>query len=247
MKRIALGVCALALSLAAAPAADGTGSKTEPVAGKIGWFEPVEREMEGWTVFVDPQLIDGEFKEEGDAALKMLANHLQRISILVPGEQLGKLRKVGIWVEHQHPELVPMQYHPEAGWLKEHGYHPGLAKKVHIPRADALLSRQYMLKQPAVILHELSHAYHDQVLGFEDSGILAAYEKAMDEGIYEKVLLFNGKRVQHYAATNHKEYFAESTEAYFYRNDFYPFVGAELKEHDPRMYAEMERVWGKVD
>ncbi len=29
------------------------------------------------------------------------------------------------------------------------------------------------------------------------------------------------------------EYFAEGTEAYFYRNDFYPFVRAELKDHDP--------------
>ena len=36
--------------------------------------------------------------------------------------------------------------------------------------------------------------------------------------------------VEHYAATNHKEYFAEATEAYFYKNDFYPFVRGELKK-----------------
>ena len=28
---------------------------------------------------------------------------------------------------------------------------------------------------------------------------------------------------------NHKEYFAEGTEAYLYRNDFHPFVAAELE------------------
>ena len=103
-----------------------------------------------------------------------------------------------------------------------------------------------MLKHPAVILHELAHAYHDQVLGFDEAEILKAYEAAMKEGNYEKVLLFNGETVRHYATTNHKEYFAEATEAYFYRNDFHPFVRAELQKHDPAGYALMERVWGKL-
>jgi hypothetical protein len=35
-------------------------------------------------------------------------------------------------------------------------------------------------------------------------------------------------------------------EAYFGVNDFYPFVRAELKEHDPAGFALMETVWGKV-
>ena len=42
-----------------------------------------------------------------------------------------------------------------------------------------------------------------------------------------------------------QEYFAESSEAFFGTNDFYPFVGAELKQHDPRMYEVLERAWGK--
>jgi dipeptidyl-peptidase-4 len=213
---------------------------------KIGWIEPVKREIEGWTVHVDPQLLGGEHQEEGALALKMLANHLQRIAILVPEKQLGELRKVEIWIEQHHPELGAMQYHPDAKWLTDRGYDPRLARKVHITRASELVSRGQMLKHPAVILHELSHAYHDQVLGFDDPGILAAYKAAMKEGKYEKVLLYTGKTVRHYAATNHKEYFAEATEAYFYRNDFYPFVRAELRQHDPVACAEMERVWGKV-
>ena len=101
-----------------------------------------------------------------------------------------------------------------------------------------------MLKHPAVILHELAHAYHDQVLGFEDERVIAAYDDAIKKGILEKVKLFNGRTVQHYAATNHKEYFAEATEAYLYRNDFYPFVAAELREHDPKGFALMYEIWG---
>jgi hypothetical protein len=53
--------------------------------------------------------------------------------------------------------------------------------------------------------------------------------------------------VKHYGLSNHKEYFAESTEAYFGVNDFYPFVRAELNEHDPAMYALLEKIWGRVE
>ena len=52
--------------------------------------------------------------------------------------------------------------------------------------------------------------------------------------------------MKHYGLNNHKEYFAESTEAYLGVNDFYPFVRAELQKHDPRMYKVMEAVWGPV-
>lgn len=214
---------------------------------KVGWIDTVRREIEGWTVHVDPQLLAGKNGEEGGRALKMLANHLERIAILIPERQLGELQKMEIWIERAHPELGAMQYHPDGEWLMDRGYDPRLAKMVHIPHASALVSRAQMLKHPAVILHELAHAYHDQILGFDDPGVLNAYKKAMKAGLYDKALLYNGETVKHYGATNHKEYFSESTEAYFYHNDFYPFVRAELRLHDPVGYAEMERVWGKVN
>jgi len=210
---------------------------------KIGWIEPVEKNIEGWTVSVDPALLSGEFKEEGDLALKMLENHLERVAILVPEKQLADLRKVGIQIEHSHPELGNMQYHPGEEWLVGNGYDPSLVKKVHIPQAKELFSRQQMLKHPAVILHELAHAYHDQFLSFDNPEILDAYNAAMEQGNYKKVMLYNGRQVEHYAATNHKEYFAEATEAFLYRNDFYPFVSGELEIHDPKAFALMKKTW----
>ncbi len=219
-------------------------ANTEPeTSKKVGWFEPVERQVEGWTVFVEPALISGEHEEEGAKALKMLANHLQRIVILMPEKQLAELRKVGIWMERSHPELGNMQYHPGKDWLVERGYHPDLVKKVHLPQTKELLSREQMLKHPAVILHELAHAYHDQVLGFDHAGIIEAFEAAEERGDYENVLSIKGGDVKHYAMTDHKEYFAEATEAYFYRNDFFPFVASELKNHDPKAYELMDQTW----
>ena len=208
-------------------------------------FDPVVRQIEGWTVHVDPALLEGEYADdEGGRALAMLANHLQRIKVVVPANRLVQIQKLEIWIEREHPTLKPMQYHPNINWLKSHGHDPRLAKKVHIPRARSLLDRHQMLKHPFCVLHELAHAYHDQVLGFGYPPIVEAYEEAKKAGIYEKVLLFTGRYVRHYALTDHKEYFAEGSEAYFYRNDFYPFVRAELKEHDPRLHDLLEEIWG---
>lgn len=225
------------------PARDRPGS---PVSGETPAavrFDPVVQDIEGWKVHVDPALLDGEHREEGTQALAMLANHLQRIRILVPEGPLERMRRLEIWIEHSHPTLKSKQYHPSRDWLVEHGHDPRLEKKVHIPRARDLLSREQMLKHPAVILHELAHAYHDQVLGFEHPGIAAAFAKAQIAGHYQSVLAHTGRKVRHYALSNPKEYFAEGTEAFFYRNDFYPFVRAELKEHDAFLHDLLQEIW----
>lgn len=214
---------------------------------KIGWVETVDMQMHGWTVLVDKKLAEAAPDSPGARSLSILANHLERVSILLPEDKLASVRKLKIFIQESHPEMKAMGYHPDVEWLTERGYDPRLAKMVHIPRADTLIDRAQMLKHPAVILHELAHSYHDQVLGFDDPSILKAYKEAMEKGIYEKSLLFNGQTVRHYGATNHKEYFAESTEAYFYHNDFYPFTRAELRLHDPGVFALMEKIWGKID
>ena len=74
--------------------------------------------------------------------------------------------------------------------------------------------------------------------------MISACESANDRGDYEEVLHINGREVRHYALTNHKEYFAEATEAYFGTNDFFPFVRGELRRHDPDMHALLAELWG---
>ena len=86
----------------------------------LTFFDPVEQNIEGWTVAVDPQLLSGEHKTLGDKAVKALANHLQRITYIVPEDRLIKLKELRIWLEFEHPELKAMQYHPDRGWLIAH-------------------------------------------------------------------------------------------------------------------------------
>jgi hypothetical protein len=202
-----------------------------------------DRTLEGWTVRVDDRLLQGPDKELGARALRFLEAKLSDIKVVVPADKLSKLQAVTIVLDLTHGKLGPMQYHPDAGWLKANGYSADLVKCVHIPRAADLPTRRNINEQPWVILHELSHAYHDQVLGFDEPRIRDAYETYRKSGRGEKTLLFDGSRVKHYALTNHKEFFAEMTEAYFGVNDFFPFNRAELKDSEPAIYDLMKHVW----
>lgn len=84
-------------------------------------------------------------------------------------------------------------------------------------------------------------------MGWEFLPIQSAFARARVEGQYEKVLFVKGGTRKHYALTNHKEYFAEATEAWFGTNDFYPFVRSELAEHDPQLDTVLEKIWGKSE
>ena len=226
----------LALVIVAAPSLDADQPERK-------FYNPVERQVEGWTVKFDPAIVDD--KDFAEQTTEALSNHLQRVKYIVPAAQLVQLRKLPIWVDRDHA-LGNMQYHPDRGWLLANNHDPRLAKHVHIPRAAALWKRSTWAKHPYVVLHELAHAYHDQVLSFDDKRVIAAYDAAKASNSYEEVLLFTGRKVRHYGMSNHKEYFAEQTEAYLGVNDFYPFVRAELKEHDPKMFQLLVEIWGEV-
>lgn len=47
--------------------------------------------------------------------------------------------------------------------------------------------------------------------------------------------------------TDPMEYFAETTEAFFSRNDFFPFTRDELHSHDPKMFALLKKLWGVLE
>ena len=55
---------------------------------------------------------------------------------------------------------------------------------------------------------------------------MSVFAKVMATGKYQNVEYFDGRMMKAYATTNHIEYLAEITEAYFsssrFRNDYYP-------------------------
>lgn len=230
-------LCALAASLLLALSLSAFAAEpTKPTSHTT-------KTIEGWSIRVDDRLLQSPNEELGARALRFLEAKLSEIKVVVPADRVKKLQAVTIVLDLTHGNLGPMQYHPDAGWLKANGYSADLAKCVHLPRATDVATKRNVNEQPWVILHELAHAYHDQVVGFEEPRIKEAYENYKKSGRGEKTLLYSGKRVKHYALTNHKEFFAEMTESYFGVNDFFPFNRAELKESEPEIHALMTQIW----
>ena len=204
------------------------------------------RDIEGWSVRVDDRLLHGDGAAVGERALKLLTARLVAITIVVPEKALAKLRAITIELDLDYGDLRTMQYHPDAGWLKAHGYSEALAKCVHIPEAEQFLSPFENHRMPWVVLHELAHGFHDQTIGFDDARVTAVWKKFCDSGKYQSVLTSPGPLREHYALNNAKEFFAEMTEAYFGSNDFYPFVTGELKQAEPETFALLEEIWGAL-
>lgn len=214
-----------------------------------GGIQRETRDIAGWTVHISRDLLATNAEATG-AALKLLAAHLENIARVVPPAAVAELREVPLWVSPEYPGVKPRaEYHPNAGWLREHGRDPAMAKGVEF--TNIRIFEAETRRMPAFALHELAHSYHDRVLpqGFGNSQVKAAYEAAKASGKYDHVERRNGpgKPVTHeraYAMTNPQEFFAEDTEAFFGTNDFYPFTRDELKQTDPVGYALIEELWG---
>lgn len=208
-------------------------------------FEPTShyarRELRGWTLRVHQSL-------EAEADLwartrEVLDGQLFQIERNVPAVAVERLRTVPVWIELVEPHHPCMCYHPGAGWLRDHGMNPEKEGGVEIANARNFIA--WTRDQPWMVLHEMAHAYHHQFLadGFENAPVQTAFDSARTAGRYSTVLRISGRHEKAYAATNPMEYFAECSEAFFGTNDFFPFVRAELKEHDPEMFERLGELW----
>ena len=179
-------------------------------------------------------------KREGFAELD---SQLKKLREAVPEKLLAELKKVRIWVEWEAKKNGAAEFHPSAGWLKDHGYNPDKTQAVEINNTRNFVkwSRQ---SQPWMLMHELAHAYHFRVLGENYSPLHDAFKQATERKLYDEVERVGAKKKEKaYAMTDPAEYFAELTEAYFGKNDFFPFNRAELEKHDPVGFALMRKAW----
>lgn len=175
-------------------------------------------------------------------ALHLLSEKLTELSKIIPLKQLTVLRQVPIYVQYKLKTDGAMWYHKSKEWVVANGYPADIAKCVEICNVKNFLSWQ-QLNQPYMVLHELAHAYHDRVLGSDNAEVFAAYENALSSKKYESVAYNLGGKKRAYALDNADEYFAELTEAYFGKNDYFPFNKSQLKDFDPIGYALMQKTW----
>ena len=179
-------------------------------------------------------------------ALALLKKELEAIIHAVPQQRLPQLRRVTFWLDERvHIGALDQkapEFHPSAQWLLEHGLNPAMAGGIELPNAQIFLDSYSW--EPWVIMHELAHFYHLIILGPDNAMIRDAYEHAVAQHLYEQVPHYDGKIVRAYALTNEREYFAELTEAYFGRNDYYPFTHDQLETYDPVGFAMLRHLWG---
>lgn len=210
-----------------------------------GTQEHDQRLIAGWTVRIHPRLFDDAVALE--KALGLLRAQLDEIVRVVPAKAVAELRKVPLWINPEYPKVPPRaEYHPGAAWLRDNGRDPSMEKAIEF--TNVRIFEAECRRMPNFALHELAHAFHDRVLGFENPEIEAVFQKARAAGKYDRVQRQDSagrKRLDKaYAMTNAKEYFAELTEALFTRNDFFPFNRAELQKHDPEAETLLVRLWG---
>lgn len=205
------------------------------------------RTIAGFTVHINRILLS-EHATLTARALELLTAQLDAIVRDVPAAAVAELQKVPLWISPEYPGVRPgAEYHPAAAWLRAHGRDPAMAKAVEF--TNVAIFEAECRRMPVFVLHELAHAYHHRVLGHDHAGIQAAFARAKRSGTYDRVERQDaeGRKSMDraYALTNAREYFAEITEAFFGRNDFYPYTRAELQAHDPDGFALLEKLWGR--
>lgn len=147
-----------------------------------------------------------------------------------------------------------MCFHPESDWLVENGCHKEKTHGIELYKSSKYLQDRKHWGPGGVLIHELSHAYHCLCLpdGYANKEILACYHEAMDEGIYDSVDVHGsqGPKAKAYACTNAMEYFAELSTAFLggiddsvEYNKWFPFNRKQLREHDPRAFELLKKLW----
>ncbi|MDA1068804.1 MAG: sulfatase-like hydrolase/transferase [Verrucomicrobia bacterium] len=197
--------------------------------------------IEGWVVRVSEDLRKQK-PEETEKTLRLLKAQCQKVIEVIPATAVVYLQSIQLWVSLPKEGRRPRaEFHPSEDWLIENGMQPDKVKGVEF--TNTAIFEKEIVRMPMLLLHELAHAYHNLVLGFDHPELLRLYEQAKENGSYQRVERRNHETQMAYAITNHKEYFAECTEAFFGENDFYPFNNIDLKLHDPDMYDLLTDIW----
>jgi hypothetical protein len=198
-------------------------------------------QLEGFSIYLNRDIAAADSKLANDVK-EQLRVRLFEMKCALPPKAMDRLMHVPIWIELHDRGFPGMCYHPSRDWLRDNGYNPDKAGAVEIGDARHFLT--WSKEQPMMVLHEFSHAYHHQVLGYDYAPIRTAYQHAKEKHLYDSVLRANGHYERAYCMNNDQEYFAEQSEAFFGTNDFYPFVRAELIERDPEMADVVRKAWG---
>ncbi len=250
-----LPVALVLLTTLFAGADDKAGKDKQPAAKAPALNVPGyrTRTVEGFTVLVSNTVLEQDVSKYERKPLEVLELELETVRrVMYPRAVKALQQGVFVFVEWEEeledmPNAVAVYYGGSQLSMLKKGKTPLKAKNVEVLNLKRITrARQPGAKQAiCFLLHEFTHAVHDQVLNGQNPLIKAAYQQAMDRKLYDEVEHVSGKKMKAYAASNDHEYFAELSCTYLDRGSYFPFTRDDLKKHDPTGYKLMEAVWGK--
>ena len=238
---------ALCLLLAASTRADDLkprpGAKAHPLDAVEGYKRHT---VEGFTLLVSDEVLTADVSGFERKPLEVLELELKAVSKMMTPRALTTLRRLVIWVEWDDRQqvtngrdgtAVAVYYGGHQLSLMRKGMHPLKAKSVTVLRMKSLTAEHQPKTDSGrcVLLHEIAHAVHDNLLGSDHPGVRAAYRQAMERKLYDR---------SQYVSTNEAEFFAELTCAYFDQLHHHPRTREELRKYDPASYRLLDSVWG---
>lgn len=260
-RHAALLAAALAVfGLAAEAQGQSTKDTAKPAAKAKTKAAPAYKKatIQGFTLMINQEVYrhndDPRWKRK---PLDVLDLELGTIVRRLPERYVKALRRITLWIEWEDTDdpdfdrgVVAKYYGVMSNvalWSLSKTKHPGKANNIEVINMRSLTREHQpgVKLERCVLLHELAHAVHFQVLGPNNAAIKATYQQAMKRGLYDEAVDVYGRtRKRPYASSNEKEYFAELTCAYLDKLHYFPFNADDLKKHDPQGYKLMEKIWG---
>ena len=209
----------------------------------------------GFQVLFSPALLRDEASSV--RAHQFMRDQLDAVTRFVPPAALQQLRRVRLWLDldasgssralafYKSPPSIftasrgdrPTEHNFGYG-----GFHGAMFLGIVFPNiVDAIAISG--VSRAMIVLHELAHAYHHQMLGMWNPDVKQTYEAAKPR--VSTAMCHSGMAMYApvgYAMSNEREYFSGLTEAYFRRNAQNSFDANELKSYDDG-FRLVERAW----
>ncbi|HMP98434.1 MAG TPA: hypothetical protein PKC24_01545 [Cyclobacteriaceae bacterium] len=210
--------------------------------------EYISHQLHGFEVLINKSALY-DYQQTTDSALMQLKKDLLKITkFKMTKSALDSLRTVRIFIDWDtgHHSL---QVHNNEDWLIQNGYILEKTNQMEISNIKNYMAYRNQ-NQPYVVMHEMTHAFHNRLSEADKVLIKNTYEKAMQKNLYQSVRYHHGdgnyeSEVPAYAGTDEFEYFAEITVAYFGLCNFYPFNRKDLKKYDNAGYKLVRLIWLK--
>lgn len=225
-----------------------------PAAGPAKEVDPPVdyeiRQMKGYTVLLHHDVTLRPRDRHQRWPIDVLEQELDDLNRAVGQKLKTVLQQVPVWVnwdaiDPKAPNTVAVYFGVTGKAPERLGRNPLKANGIEILSLKRLgeLRPPGSKFQQVITLHEMAHAVHHRVLGFDGPETKAAYQLAVDRKLYDHVADRFGQLGRAYARTNHAEYFAELSCAYLDTCHQYPFNYSDLKSYDPAGFALVESVW----